>query len=225
MSGRSEVNVFSESRTVRFHRGIEAHRVVKTSLDVTGAAGSRAVVLSDLNADRLHAALEVGSHRHRKQAEKEFVSGSDTDLGTRTDHHRTDIERSTRAEGRNPGGVRLHRFIESLQEGLLRKRRHFETAAGVLHAFRVLIRTESHNVTVFRRVSLQAFETGLGIVENAGCLRERDIGICGQTTLFPRAVMPAGLPAVIDRTISEPEVGPIKIFLFHFAYNLQKLSC
>ena len=27
--------------------------------------------------------------------------------------------------------------------------------------------------------------------------------------------MPAGLPAIIDRTISEPEVGPIKIFLFH----------
>lgn len=99
MSGRIEVNVFSESRTVRFHRGIEAHRVVKTSLDVTGAAGSRAVVLSDLNADRLHAALEVGSHRHRKQAEKEFVSGSDTDLGTRTDHHRTDIERSTVPKG------------------------------------------------------------------------------------------------------------------------------
>ena len=170
MGGRIEVNIFGVARAVSFHRGIEAHRVVKAGLNVTGAAGSRAVIMSNLNADRFHTALEIGANRHRKQTEKEFVRGSDTDLGARTDHHRTDVEGSSGAERRNPGGIRLDRFIKRLQEGFLRERRHFEAAAGILHAFRVLVRTESHNVTVFRRIRLQTLEAGLGIVENAGCL-------------------------------------------------------
>ena len=45
------------------HNGIQAHRIVQTSLDVAGAVRCRTVVVTHADGDRLSAALEVRANR------------------------------------------------------------------------------------------------------------------------------------------------------------------
>ena len=215
---RIQVEVFSIAGAVRIHRRVQAHGVVKAGLDVAGAVRGRTVPIRHHELLGLHCALIVGAHRHYKNAEKEGRGRCHTNLRAGADHERTDVERAARAVRRHPSGIRADGFEHGLNELFLRIARHFQTGGRVVHAFGVHIRTEGDDLALLCRISLQTFETALGIMEDAGGLQQRDVLVSDEFAAFPSAVFPLILITVVRRGIGKSELRPVDVLFFHFGF-------
>ena len=139
---------------MRCHIGMQAHRIVQPRLDMARAMGSRTVKRAYAEADRFDTALEVGAHGRREKAELIFIGRLHPDDLTRCEDKGAQVERRVRTVGRNVVTVRLDHCIDRLQEPLLWKGRHLQIRRRVVHARRIEIGTERHNMPVHRLIGL-----------------------------------------------------------------------
>ena len=151
---RIQINVFSKAVTMSFHCRIQAHSIVKTGFDVTGTAGSGAIVVGHAHLQGLNGALEICAHRHDRDAEEKFMSRSNANLRAGADHERANIQRGTRAERRYPCGVGPYGIHNGLHELVFRECGHFQTARRVSHTLGIHVGTERDDATVFCGVGL-----------------------------------------------------------------------
>ena len=135
-----------------------------------------------------------------------------------SEHERTDVKRAARAVRRHPSGIRADGFEHGLNELFLRIARHFQTGGRVVHAFGVHIWTEGDDLALLCRISLQTFETALGIMEDAGRLQQRDVLVSDELAAFPSAVFPLILITVVRRGIGKSELCPVDVLFFHFGF-------
>ena len=212
---RVEKQIVRVSISMRLNGGKQAHGIVETGLDVAGAMWRRAVVLGDLQLDRLDTARVVRADGRHEDAELVLVRGPDADNVARGDHERSDIERGARAKGRHPGGVGTNDLLDRLDETLTGKRRHNETLCRVVHTLGILVRPEADDVTVLGGVGLETLEDLLAVVEDASTLREPETVVRRQRTLIPGAILVVGHIAIVSRLIGKAEVTPVEILLIH----------
>ena len=139
---------------MRCHIGMQTHRIVQSCLDMARTVGSRTVKRAHAEADWLDAALEVGAHGRREKAELIFIGRLHTDDLTRCEDKGAQVERRVRTVGRNVVTVRLDHCIDRLQETFLWKGRHLQIRRRVIHARRIEIGTERHNMPVHRLIGL-----------------------------------------------------------------------
>lgn len=213
---RVKVHVLVEAFLVGRDYSVEAHCVVESRLDVSGTVGRRAVEVADFQLERADAALEVRSDRRYENAELVFLSRFDADDGRTAEKVRADIERSSRTEGRNPGLVREHNLLNGFDEAVLGKGGHFEAGGGIGHALRVEVRAEGDDMAVGGGVRLEAFEAGLGVMENSCAFGEGDCRVSREGSCVPGPVAKVGNVSFVSLDVAEAEICPVKIFLFHF---------
>ena len=198
---------------MRLHGRAQRHGVVQTGLDVAGAVRRGAVVFGHAQLDRLQAALEVRADGRDQDAERVLGSRSHADDLAGADHERAHVQRGAGAKRRHPRSVRLHNFLNGLDEAILRKARHLKTLSGIEHAACIHVRTEANDGTLFGGVSLQTLEHFLAIMENAGALGKMQVVVGGQTALVPLAILPMSFVAVVGLMVAEIKAAPVKILL------------
>ena len=86
-----QIHILIESGTMCVHNGIQAHRIVQTSLDVAGAVRCRTVVVTHADGDRLSAALEVRANRSTEYTVLILICRLYTDNSVAAKHVRTDV--------------------------------------------------------------------------------------------------------------------------------------
>ena len=197
------------------HIGMQTHRIVESGLDVTRTVRCRAVVFAHAERGRLCAALEVRTHRRRKQPELVFIRRLHADHRTAREHIGAQIQRSAAAIGRNPVRICLDDRIHRFQKSLLRERRHLQIARRIRHALRIHVRAEGHNAAVLGAVCLEALKDLLAVLQDARALRNAHGRIRRETSLIPRAVLIVGNVALIRHAIGEANVSPVKILFCH----------
>ena len=210
-----EVHVLVEALLVCEDVRIEAHRVVQAGLDVARAVRCSAVIIADADRDRLDAVLEVRADRRAEQAELVLIRRLDADDRARSEEIRTQVEGTARLERRNPILVGCNDLIDSLEEHLLGDRRHLEALCRVDHALCVHVRTERDDTAILRLIGLEAFEDFLAVLQDAGALIDRDVGVIRQMTLAPFAILEVCDVTLGDWLVSEAQVIPIHIYFCH----------
>ena len=213
--GGIQVDVLVIALLVGIHDGIQAHGIVQTCLDMAGALGGGTVEVGDADGQRLHAALEVGTHGGDEDTELILSSGLDADDGVIAEHIGTDVQGSAGTEGGHPGGIGLDHFTDGIQEPVHGERRHLQTLGRLHHAHCIEVGTEADDAAVLGGVGLHTLEAGLGVLQDAGALVHGDVGIGGQRAFIPLAVFIVGDIAVIGLDIAEADIAPVKVLLFH----------
>ena len=198
---------------MRLHGRAQRHGVVQTSLDVAGAVRCGAVILGHAQLDRLQAALEIRADGRDQDAERVLGSRSNADDLAGTDHERTHVQRGAGTERRHPCSIRLHNFLDGLDETILREARHLKTLSRIKHAACVHVRTEADDGALFGGVGLQTLEHFLAIMEDAGALGKMQVVVGGQTALVPLAILPMSFVAVVGLMVAEIKAAPVKILL------------
>ena len=184
---------------------MQAHGIVQAGFDVAGPVRRCPVKIGDTDRDRLHAALEVRSYRSGQDPELVLIRRLYADYGIAAEHVRTDIERRAASIRSNPGFICLDGPADRVHPPVDRIDRHLQSLAGILHALRIQVRPERHDMAVLGCVRLQAFKAGLGILENTGALIDHNVFIRNQGTFIPCAVLVAGYKSVICLHISKSE--------------------
>ena len=82
----------------------------------------------------------------------------------RREHKGTDIKRGFRFRG-NPVFFHFHQFFHRFYEHINRNGRHTESFVGFDHTFRVHLRTEQLNLSLFRPVSFHSFKGFLCVMQ------------------------------------------------------------
>ena len=70
-------------------------------------------------------------------------------------------------------------------------------------------------MTIFCRVSLQAFEYSLCILQNTGTLGNLNGSIAGQRTLIPCAILVVGHISLVSLDVGKSKISPINVLLLH----------
>ena len=210
-----EEHILVEPCRMRRHIGVQAHRIVQPRLDMTRAVGSRTVKRAHAEADRLDAALEVRAHGRREKTELIFIGRLHTDDLARCEDKGAQVERRVRTVGRNVVTVRLDHRIDRLQEALLRKGRHLQIRRRVIHARRIEVGTERHNMPVHRLIGLQPLKDLLAVLQNPRTLADRDRRVGAQTSLVPLPIRIVRHITLRQRTIGKPQILPVQIRLCH----------
>ena len=187
----------------------------KPFLDVACTVRGSAVIVTDADRDRLHAVLEVGADRRAEETELIFVRRLDTDDRARGKEVRAQVEGTARLERRNPILVGCNNLIDSLEEHLLRDRRHHEAFGRIHHALGILVRTERHDLAIFRLICLKAFEYFLAILQDACALIDNDIGVLRESAFAPFAIFVVCYITFRDRLIAESKICPVNIYICH----------
>ena len=194
----------------------EAHGVVQTSLDVAGTSGSCTVQIGDTQSQRLDAALEVRTDRSNEHTELILGSRLDTDNGVAAEHIGTNVQSCTGTVGRNPILVCTDSFDDCFHELIFGENGHLQLTAGICHTGSVQVRTEADDLAILGGISLQAFETGLSILQNAGTFADGDGSLIGQTAFFPCVVLVICDITPFGGHITKTQITPVDIFLCHF---------
>ena len=213
--GGVHIHVLVIALLVGIHDVVQAHGVVQTGLDVTGAPGSRTVEVRDADGQGLHAALEVGADGSGKNPELVLVGGLDANDGIVAEHEGADIQGRTGAEGGHPCGVGTDGLNDSVYELILGIDGHFQPLAGLRHPSGVQVGAEADDAAVLGGVGLHALEAGLGVLQYAGTLAHGDGGVVGQNAVIPRAAAIVGDEPLIGLDVAEAQAAPVDIFLFH----------
>ena len=209
---RIQVDIFSEAPVVGVHDGVQAHGIVEAGLDVPGAAWSCPVKVGDPDGNGLGAALEVGAHRRAEDAEHVVLSGLYPDDRGNAEHIRTQVKRGAAAVGRDPVQIGADGFNDGLDEAVLGEGRHLQVQCTVIHARCVQVRAERDHMSVLGGVGLEAFENGLGVLQNAGILAHGDHWILGEMAFIPGAVFVVGDKALVGHVIIEAQIAPVDVF-------------
>ena len=173
-----------------------------------------AVVFGHAQLDRLQAALEVRADGRDQDAERVLGSRSHADDLAGADHERAHVQRGAGTKRRHPRSVRLHNFLNGLDEAILREARHLKTLSGNRTCGLAFMSDGSKRWNpLFGGVSLQTLEHFLAIMENAGALRKMQVVVGGQTALVPLAILPMSFVAVVGLMLAEIKAAPVKILL------------
>ncbi len=149
---------------MRGHNRIQAHRVIQTGFDMSRAVRRRPVKIAYFDCQRLYAAFKIRSDRRGKNSELIFVRRFYTDNGRTSEHIRPYVQRRTGTVRRYISFIGRYGLRHRIYKTLLRKNRHFQPLTGIFHPLSVQIGAEGNDTSVFRRISFQAFKTGLRIL-------------------------------------------------------------
>ena len=158
---------------------IQAHRIVKTRLDITGSMRCRAVVVTYTNRKRFYAALKIRSYRCSKNTELIFGCRLNTYYRIRAEHIRAQIKRCAASVRRYKSFVCLDYLLNRLNKLLLGIYRHLKSGCRLLKSLAVQIRAEHYGSSVLSRISLQPFKNSLGILQYTGALVQYNVCIRG----------------------------------------------
>ena len=131
---RIQIHIFRKSFIVRRHDGVQAHRIVQSSLDMARAMRRSSVKIADLDRQGFCAAFKIRSHRRYKDPEHILICRFHTDHRVNSHHVGADIERCAGTEGRYISGVCLHRLHHRIHKFIFRKYRHLQSFCGIRHS-------------------------------------------------------------------------------------------
>jgi hypothetical protein len=191
---------------IGFGLGDEACRIIAAALGSAGAAGCGAgIVLRHPDADRLGAALEIGSDRGCDDAEDIFLRRTHAEEGLAGEHEGTQIEAAAFGLG-DPFGIDLDQLFDGREEIGLRQFRHRHAACRLIEAAGVFLRTEQHSAAIRRAIGFHAFEDLLGIVQHARRRVDLERCPCGHFRRVPAlALAPAYDSHVVGEKRAETE--------------------
>ena len=204
---------------------MQTHRIVQPRLDVPRAVRRRAVKVAHADAYRLRTALEVRPHGRCKEAKLICIRRLHADHLARREDERAQIERCVRAVRRHIIAVRRDHRVHRLDKALLGERRHLEIRCRRIHARRIEIGAERHDMTVHGLICLQPLEDLLAVVQNARTLAERNRRIGRQSARIPRTIRIVRHIPLGQCAVRKPQISPVNIRSCHNSASfLQKCS-
>ena len=159
MLGGIEIHDIEITQFMALFSRKQAGRIVAADLHIACSTWSSAVLFTiDSDTDRLDTALEIGAHRRAVNDQQGFLGRFNTQSDRRSEHHRTQIERSARSVRRDETLVAFDDFDARIDDHFDRRHRQTKTLGRRLETPRIVGDAEKTDLSVNAPEGFQTFE-------------------------------------------------------------------
>ena len=210
---RIEVHHVRIAERVRLFTRHEAGRIVSADLHITRSTWSSAVLFTvDSDQNRLDSRLEVGTYGRAIDDQQRILGGFHTQSDGRTEHHRTQVERSTRTVGRNETLVALDHLDTGINNHLDRRNRQAKALGRRLKTAGIVGHTEETDLAVDSPEGFQTLEKFDAVVQARSRHVHLDVLVARDFHLAPLAVGKRKAGIEIGLGVVEAQCAPIDVF-------------